>query len=324
MGNDIKYMPEKLEQASNFANKIWNVAKFIIMNSVEEEKIIQFYDKNFSTHEFKEEILKAEDKWILNKLNKLISEVTRNIENYDLGIALDKIYSFIKDEFCDWYIEMIKPRVYSENEEEKIKISFILDYIFGISMKLLHPFMPFISTEIDKNLVRYNDKELMISKWPKAKSEISHNDIIEQLKDIIVEIRNIRAKMNIHPTKKTELIFVTKKYVNEIKESEEFIKKLGFAQKITIQSNKDGISENAISIIKDEIELYLPQDGLIDLEEEAKRKQKEIEKMQFEIQRAEKMLNNPGFINKAPKEKIEEEREKLEKYKRNLSILLKE
>ena len=306
MGNDIKYMPEKLEQASNFANKIWNAAKFII-------------NSNVKVGDYKS--LTLEDKWILNKLDKLVVDVTKNIENYDLGIALDNIYGFIRDEFCDWYIEMVKPRLYSDNNETKVTVCSILNYVFGTSLKLLHPFMPFITTEIFSELVQNSDKDLMISKWPEAKKELvfdKEERLVENLKEIIVEIRNIRAKMNVHPSKKVELIFVTTKYKDEINLSKEFIMKLGFGNKISIQSNTDNIKHNAVSIIKDGIELYMPLEGLVDLEEEAKRKAEEKKKIEFEIQRAEKMLSNPGFVNKAPQSKIDEEKAKLEKYKEML------
>ena len=320
MGNDIKYMPEKLEQASNFANKIWNATKFITMNSVSDEEVIKFNIDNYDveTKTYKDGSLRIEDKWIISKLNKLIKEVTQNIENYDLGIAVDNIYSFIRDEFCDWYIEMAKSRIYSENQEEKIRVCFVLDYVFAVSMKLLHPFMPFITTEIYRHLVQYTDKELMMSKWPKSYESKNFNEeekFIENIKDVVVEIRNIRAKMNVHPSKKVELIFVTEKYKNQIELCKEFIEKLGFGSEVTIQSDKTGISGNAISIIKEGIELYMPLEGLVDLEEEAKRKEEEIKKIKFEIERAEKMLSNPGFISKAPEAKINEERAKLEKYK---------
>ena len=318
MGNDIKYMPEKLEQASNFANKIWNVAKFITMNEVSDEEVINF------ANTFKQEDLKTEDKWILNKLNKLISEVTKNIDNYDLGIAVDNIYSFIRDEFCDWYIEMAKSRIYSENNEEKIKVNYVLDYVFRNSMKLLHPFMPFVTTKIYSNLVKYDDTELMMSSWPKVKEEFTFNEeerFIESIKEIIVEIRNIRAKMNVHPSRKVELVFVTSKFANEIEASKEFIQKLGFGSSVKAQAEKAGIAENAVSIIKEGIELYMPLEGLIDLEEEAKRKEEERKKIEFEIARAEKMLSNPGFVNKAPQAKIDEEKAKLEKYREMLEKL---
>ena len=315
MGNDIKYMPEKLEQASNFANKIWNAAKFITMNAVSDEEVINF------ANTFKQEDLKIEDKWILNKLNKLISEVTKNIDNYDLGIAVDNIYSFIRDEFCDWYIEMAKSRIYSENNEEKIKVNYVLDYVCRNSMKLLHPFMPFVTTKIYGNLVKYDDNELMMSKWPTVNAELVFNEeerFIESIKEIIVEIRNIRAKMNVHPSRKVELVFVTSKFADEIEASKEFIQKLGLGSSVKVQIDKAGIAENAVSIIKEGIELYMPLEGLIDLEEEAKRKEEERKKIEFEIARAEKMLSNPGFVNKAPQAKIDEEKAKLEKYKEML------
>ena len=318
MGNDIKYMPEKLEQASNFANKIWNAAKFITMNAVSDEEIINF------ANTFKQEDLKIEDKWILNKLNQLITEVTKNIDNYDLGIAVDNIYSFIRDEFCDWYIEMAKSRIYSENNEEKIKVNYVLDYVFRNSMKLLHPFMPFVTTKIYSNLVKYDDTELMMSKWPIVKGEFTFNEeerFIESIKEVIVEIRNIRAKMNVHPSRKVELVFVTSKFANEIEASKEFIQKLGFGSNVKVQADKAGIAENAVSIIKEGIELYMPLEGLVDLEEEAKRKEEERKKIKFEIERAEKMLSNPGFVNKAPQAKIDEEKAKLEKYREMLEKL---
>ena len=174
--------------------------------------------------------------------------------------------------------------------------------VLGNALKLLHPFMPFMTSEIYEVLSEYIDnKELMISDWPKAQNIEFEKEakIIEILKDIIVEIRNIRAKMNVHPSKKTELIFVTK-YPNEIKESKDFIMKLGFGENLLIKENSNEIEQNYISIVRDGIEVYIPQNGLVDLEEEAKRKEEEIKKIEFEIQRAEKMLSNPGFVNKAP------------------------
>ena len=313
MGNDIKYMPEKLEQASNFSNKIWNAAKFVI-NASKEVKDEDILNYNLSD-------LKIEDKWILNKLNKLVSKVTINLENYDLGIALDSIYSFIRDEFCDWYIEMAKSRIYSEDYKEKIQVCYVLNYVLGIAMKLLHPFMPFVTTKIYENIVKKDDEDLMVSIWPKVSKETQfekEEELLEKLKEIIVDIRNIRAKMNIHPSKKADLIFVTEKYEKELSEAKGFMLKLGFGKNLIIQKNKENIQENAISILKDGIELYMPQEGIIDFEEEEKRKEEEKKKIEFEIQRAEKMLSNPGFVNKAPKEKVEQEKAKLEKYKEML------
>ena len=316
MGNDIKYMPEKLEQASNFANKIWNAAKFITMNAVEDEKVIEF-SKNV-----KEDDLKLEDKWIINKLNRLIAEVTHNIENYDLGIALDNIYAFIRDEFCDWYIEIAKSRIYSQSEEEKIKVCYVLDYVFRNSMKLLHPFMPFVTTEIYRCLVNYDNEELMMSKWPEVNKDISYDkeeNQVEIMKEVIVEIRNIRTKMNVHPSKKSKLIFVTTELKQAIEASKEFICKLGFGNEIIVRENETNISSNAVSIIKNNVKLFIPFEELVDVEEEKERLKNEKTKLEAEVARGEKMLSNPGFVNKAPKAKIEEEQEKLAKYKQMLN-----
>jgi len=328
MGNDIRYMPEKLEQASNFANKIWNATKFITNNEVKEEDIIKFHEEvyNKETKKYNSELLKIEDKWIISKLETLIVEVTNNLENYDLGVALDKVYNFIWNEFCDWYIEMVKPRLYSDDYNEKVKVCYILDYIFGISMKLLHPFMPFVTTEIYRNLVKYNDKDLMVSKWPNARNENEFKDeenFVEMLKRIITEIRNTRAKMNVHPSKKADLIFITEKYESKIKEAKEFLLKLGFGNDIIIQESKTGIKEDAISILEEGVELYIPFEGLVDMEQERKRLEEEKKRLKSEVARCEKMLSNPGFMNKAPQSKIEEEQAKLQKYKEMLAKLEK-
>lgn len=251
-------------------------------------------------------------------LNKLVADVTRNIENYDLGVALDKTYNFIWNEFCDWYIEMVKPRMYSEDEETKLVVSSVLNYVLSVSLKLLHPFMPFVTSEIYSNLVVEGTEDLIVSDWPKSNEKFDfekEEQTIEKIKDIIVEIRNVRSTKNIHPSKKSELIFVTTDYAKEVKELEQILLKLGFGEKLTVQSDKTDISENAINIIKDGIELYMPLEGLIDLEEERKRLEAEKSKLEAEVARCEKMLSNPGFVNKAPQAKIDEEKSKLEKYK---------
>ena len=321
-GNDIRYMPEKLEQASNFANKLWNAAKFVSNNLADEQKVRDFCYEAFEKNKaYNPDCFKLEDKWILNKLDKLVVEVTRNIENYDLGIALDKIYSFIWNEYCDWYIEMVKSRIYSDSDEIKVQVSDVLNHVLASCLKLLHPFMPFITTEIYPHLVVFGEKELMISKWPDIREEFvfdKEEELVETLKQIIVEIRNVRANMNIHPSKKSELIFVTEKYEKEILEAQEFILKLGFGDSIKVQKDKTGIPENTISIIKDGIELYMPLDNLVDMEEEKSRLEGEIKKLEAEVQRASKMLSNPGFVSKAPAQKIEEEKAKLAKYEEML------
>lgn len=331
MGNDIRYMPEKLEQASNFANKIWNAAKFIINSLADEQKVRDFcyevYEKNKS---YNPDMLRIEDKWILNKFDKLVAEVTRNIENYDLGVALDKIYSFIWNEFCDWYIEMVKPRIYSDNEEEKVAVSDILNHVFGSSLKLLHPFMPFVTSEIYSKLICFGTEDLIVAKWPKVRDEFvfdKEEEAVEKIKELIVGIRNVRNTKNIHPSKKSELIIITPKYAKEILEAEEILLKLGFADKIEVYENKEALLnneenkeklDNSMSIILSDIEVYIPLKGLIDIEEERNRLKAEVTRLEGEVARGEKMLSNSGFVNKAPEAKVNEEKEKLAKYKEML------
>ncbi|MCI8310298.1 MAG: class I tRNA ligase family protein [Clostridia bacterium] len=325
MGNDIRFMQEKLDQASNFANKIWNAAKFITNSLADENKVREFcyeaYEKN---HEYNAELFRIEDKWILNKFDKLVADVTKNIENYDLGIAIDNIYTFIWNEFCDWYIEMCKTRIYSNDENERIVVSDVLNHVFGSSLKLLHPFMPFVTSEIYSKLICFGTEDLMVSSWPTIRNEFLFDEeeiIVEKLKKIIIEIRNIRAKMNVHPSKKTTLIFVTENHQNAIKEAEEFLIKLGFGNKIVVQSNEENIPEDSVSIVVDDIKVFLPFEELVDINEEIQRLNQEKQKLESEVERGEKMLSNPGFINKAPEKKINEEKEKLANYKQMLETV---
>ncbi len=307
-GNDIRYMPEKLESAANFANKLWNASKFVLGNLEEID-----YDAM-------PQKLCYEDKWILSKLNKLIKETTINLNNYDLGVWTQKVYDFIWGEFCDWYIEMVKPRLYDKENKTREAAQYTLNKVLGDSLKLLHPIMPFITEEIYTKLYN-NDESIMISSWPKYSEEFNfanEEKQIEKIKQIIIGIRNIRTNMNVHPAKKSTLIFVTENDEEMIIDSQEFIKKLGFADKIIVQGNKNNIPQNAMSVLSEELEVYLPFDELLDLEEEKKRLQGEKQKLEAEVERASKMLSNPGFVNKAPENKIKEEKEKLEKYKQML------
>ncbi len=322
MGNDIRFMPEKLDQASNFANKIWNAARFITMNLADDDKVREFcYEVYEKEDKYNPELLRIEDKWILNKFDKLVVDVSKNIDNYDLGIALDKIYSFIWNEFCDWYIEMVKPRIYSEDENTRIAVSDILNHVFGSSLKLLHPFMPFVTSEIYSKLICFGTDDLMMSKWPKLRDEFvfdKEEAIIEKLKKLIVEIRNIRTKMNVHPSKKSKLLIISNPIEKEIKESEEFLSKLGFANEILIIKDEAEVPQNAVSIVIDDLKVFIPFEELVDISEEIKRLEGEKKKLESEVQRGEKMLSNPGFVNKAPEAKVNEEKEKLENYKKML------
>ena len=307
-GNDIRYMPEKLESAANFANKLWNASKFVLGNLEEID-----YDTM-------PQKLCYEDKWILSKLNKLIKETTINLNNYDLGVWTQKVYDFIWGEFCDWYIEMVKPRLYDKENKTREVAQYTLNKVLGDSLKLLHPIMPFITEEIYTKLYN-NDESIMISSWPKYSEEFNfakEEKQIEKIKQIIIGIRNIRTNMNVHPAKKSTLIFVTENDEEMIIDSQEFIKKLGFADKIIVQGNKNNIPQNAMSVLNEELEVYLPFDELVDIEEEKKRLQGEKQKLEAEVERASKMLSNPGFVNKAPENKIKEEKEKLERYKQML------
>lgn len=307
-GNDIRYMPEKLESAANFANKLWNASKFVLGNLEEID-----YDTM-------PQKLCYEDKWILSKLNKLIKETTINLNNYDLGVWTQKVYDFIWGEFCDWYIEMVKPRLYDKENKTREAAQYTLNKVLGDSLKLLHPIMPFITEEIYTKLYN-NDESIMISSWPQYSEEFNfakEEKQIEKIKQIIIGIRNIRTNMNVHPAKKSTLIFVTENDEEMIIDSQEFIKKLGFADKIIVQGNKNNIPQNAMSVLSEELEVYLPFDELVDIEEEKKRLQGEKQKLEAEVERASKMLSNPGFVNKAPENKIKEEKEKLERYKQML------
>lgn len=241
------------------------------------------------------------------------------------GIAANKIYDFIWSEYCDWYIEMAKSRLYDEKCETKAEVMYVLSYVLENCLKLLHPFMPFITEKIFKEL-EPKKESIMLEKWPNlekdSKYESEEKDI-ELIKNIIVSIRNVRANMNVVPSKKTKLIFVTTKYKNMIVETEEMFKKLGFSDDIMVQENKDNIPNNAISIVQEGIEVFIPFEELVDVKKELERLNVEKEKLEGEVARAEKMLSNKGFAEKAPKAKIEEEEGKLKKYKEMLETVQK-
>ena len=315
MGNDIRFMPEKLDQASNFANKLWNASKFVLMNLEGSEDL----------SEVEIHSLKPEDKWIISKVTKLMDEIETNMENYDLGIAIDKIYSFIWNEFCDWYIEMVKTRLYDKegNPESRYAACYTLNRVLKASLKLLHPFMPFITEEIYSKLYEI-DESIMISNYSDYSDEFIFEEdemFIETIKNIITEIRNVRANMNVHPSKKSKLIFVSKEYRDYI-ENSDFLEKLGFANSIEIREEKGEIPDNAIAILNKGIEVYIPFEELVDIKEEIERLEGEKKKLEAEVLRGEKMLSNPGFVSKAPEAKINEEKTKLANYKEKLEQVI--
>ena len=311
-GNDIRYMPEKLESASNFANKLWNAAKFVLMN---------IDSSNMDNAEIDISKLEYEDKWILSKLNTLIKEITANIDNFDIGVYAQKIYDFTWNEFCDWYIEIVKTRLYDKNEantESKITAQKVLNKVLCDILKLLHPIMPFITEKIYCQL--YNsDESIMIADWPKFdekydfKLEETH---IEEMKNLISQIRNIRTNMNVHPSKKSDLIFIVddKEYETLLNSSESWIEKLGFGNSIKIEKDETNIPKHAVSALANGIKVFIPFEELVDIEEEKSKLQAEKEKLEAEVSRSTKMLSNPGFLNKAPEAKVQEEKEKMKKY----------
>lgn len=318
-GNDIRYMEEKLELASNFANKLWNASKFVLGNIKDDIEEEYLKNENVPSN------LAYEDKWILSKLNNIIKEVTNNLEHYDIGVALQKIYDFIWNEFCDWYIEMVKPRLYNENCNNKDAVLWTLNKVLVNSLKLLHPVMPFISEEIFMKLY-HKDESIMIANWPEYKEEWNFDkeeNEVEQLKEIIVGIRNLRTTQNIHPSKKSQLIFITKDLKEMLLSSNAMIEKLGFANEIEVKEERNNLPEDATSIITTGMEVIIPLGDLIDKEAEKNRLQEEIKKLEQEVQRASKMLSNPGFVSKAPTQKIEEEKEKLAKYEELLKTAKK-
>ena len=318
-GNDIRYSSDKVEAASNFANKLWNASKFVLMQL---EDIEEFKENDITELDFSKMI--DIDKWIISKLNTLVKEVTENIEKYDLGVAAQKIYDFTRNDFCDWYIEIVKPRLFDKENESRYTVQFILNYVLCTSLKLLHPFMPFITEEIYSKLY-HKEESIMMTKFPEYKEKLDfkkEEEMAAEMMNIITEIRNIRSKMNVHPSKKTKLIFVTTTAKEEIKKSEEFLEKLGFANKIEIQETTENIPENAVAIISKNMEVHIPFEELVDIEEEKKRLEGEKKRLESEVQRGEKMLSNPGFINKAPEAKINEEKEKLANYKELLASVI--
>ena len=311
-GNDIRYSSDKVEASSNFANKLWNASKFVLMQL---EDIEEFKENDITELDLSKMIYV--DKWIISKLNTLVKEVTENLENYDLGVAAQKIYDFIRNDFCDWYIEIVKPRLFNKEDESRYTVQFILNYVLCTSLKLLHPFMPFITEEIYSKLY-HKPESIMMTEFPKYKEELdfkNEEELAIEIMNIITEIRNIRSKMNVHPSKKTKLIFVTTTAKDEIEKSEAFLEKLGFANKIEIQETTENIPENAVAILSKNMEVHIPFEELVDIEEEKKRLEDEKKRLESEVQRGEKMLSNPGFINKAPEAKINEEKEKLANYK---------
>ena len=308
-GNDMRFYWERVEASRNFANKVWNASRFIMMNDP---------DNKIKATDEKPANLTAADKWILSKMNSLIKEVTDNMEKYDLGIAVAKLNDFIWEEFCDWYIEMVKPRLYNDEDTTKTAAIWTLKKVLIDALKLLHPYMPFITEEIFCN-IQDEEESIMISSWPVYTEDNDYSEdenAIETIKTAVRNIRNVRAEMNVAPSRKALVYVVSEneEIRNIFDNGRVFFATLGYASDVKVQADKSGIPDDAVSTVIPGAVIYIPFAELVDIDKEIERLNKEKDKLHKEIARCNGMLNNEKFTSKAPQAKIDEEKAKLEKY----------
>lgn len=306
-GNDMRFYWERVEASRNFANKIWNASRFIMMN-IEKAK----------TDSVDLEGLTMPDKWILSKVNDLTKEVTENLDKYELGIALQKVYDFIWEEFCDWYIEMVKPRLWADEDPTQAAAIWTLKTVLIQSLKLLHPYMPFITEEIFCNL-QDEEESIMISSWPVYREEWNfarEEKEVETIKEAVRGIRNVRSSMNVPPSKKAKVYVVSEneELLGIFGHSKLFFAALGYASEVVLQKDNTGIAGDAVSTVIPQAVIYMPFAELVDIEKEVERLRKEEERLTKELARVRGMLSNEKFVSKAPEAKIAEEKEKMEKY----------
>ena len=307
-GNDMRFYMERVEASRNFANKVWNASRFIMMN----------LEKAEVPGEMPKDQLTAADKWILSKVNTLAKEVTENMDKYELGIAVQKVYDFIWEEFCDWYIEMVKPRLYNDGDTTKSAALWTLKTVLVNALKLLHPYMPFITEEIFCTL-QSEEESIMISKWPEFTKEwhfAEDEAAVEMIKEAVRGIRNVRTGMNVPPSKKAKVFVVSESenVRNTFENGKVFFATLGSASEVTVQADRSGIDEDAVSAVLPEAVIYMPFAELVDIDKEIERLQKEEQRLAKELARVNGMLSNERFMSKAPESKVAEERAKLEKY----------
>ena len=317
-GNDMRFSWDKVEASRNFANKIWNASRFILMN-LEDAEVKAPEDLN---------ALCTEDKWILSRVNTLAREVTENLDKFELGIAVQKVYDFLWDEFCDWYIEIAKVRLWNKKEDPKAagEALYTLTKCLTQALKLLHPFMPFITEEIYCTLLPEEDS-IMISDWPVYRDELSFPEaeaVIAGLQDIVRGIRNTRTSMQVPPGRKTHVYIVGRdeKTCSDYAACAASFRNLAYANEIHVQADKEGISSDAVTVVIHDAVAYLPLEDLVDRAKELERLNKEKERLTKEIARCEGMLKNPNFVNKAPEEKVNAEKEKLSKYREMMDKVL--
>ena len=316
-GNDMRFYWERVEASRNFANKIWNASRFIMMNV-----------EKAGNQEVTLDDLTMADRWILSKLNDVTKEVTENMEKFELGIAVSKINDFIWEEFCDWYIEMVKPRLYQEDDQKKAAAIWTLKTVLLQSLKLLHPYMPFVTEEIFCNL-QEEEESIMVSDWPVYKNEwnfAADAKAVDTIKEAVRAIRNVRSEMNVPPSKKATVYVVSEK--EDIRDTftsgNIFFATLASASEVIVQPDKTGIAEDAVSAVIANAVCYIPLTELVDMEKEIERLTKEEKRLQGELKRSNGMLSNPNFTSKAPAAKIEEEKAKLEKYTQMLEQVTKQ
>ncbi len=307
-GNDMRFYWERVENSRNFANKIWNASRFIMMNM----------EKAPNARAELTDLTMA-DKWILSKANALAKEVTDNIDRYELGIALQKVYDFVWEEFCDWYIEMVKARLWSDEDTTKEAAVWTLKTVLIQSLKLLHPYIPFVTEEIFCNL-QEEEESIMISAWPVYRPEWDfpqEEHEVETMKEAVRSIRNVRASMNVPPSKKAKVYVVSQKQevLDIFERGKAFFAMLGYASEVALQKDKAGIGDDAVSAVIHQANIYMPFAELVDLDKEIGRLKKEEERLSKELARVDGMLNNEKFVSRAPKDKIDQEKEKQAKYR---------
>lgn len=311
-GNDMRFFWEKVEACRNFANKVWNASRFIMMNS-------EGVDTSFVT----KEDLEDTDKWIISLVNSLSREVTENMDKYELGIALQKIYDFIWEEFCDWYIEMVKPRFRSDNSSSKAAAVKTLNDVLIKALKLLHPYMPFITEEIFCNL-QDEEETIMLSSWPAFCKEDSYPEEEAKtglIKEAVRKIREVRLSMNVPLSKKAHLTVVTEDpdVQKAFSDGKDILFALAGASDLTVMSDRSAVSDTAVSAVISKAVIYLPMEELVDTGKEKERLTGEISRLEGEIKRSNTMLGNEKFVSKAPAAKVQEERDKLAKYEAMLA-----
>ena len=308
-GNDMRYIPEKVESSRNFANKLWNASRFILMNLPEDQKAPYLPDD-----------LSLEDKWVLSKYNNLVKDVTENLDKFEIGVAVQKLYDFIWDIFCDWYIELSKVRLNSEDEKAADTARAVLVYVMTGMLQLLHPFMPFITEEIWQSLP-HEGESIMISKWPEYSKDLEFTAEEAEFERIVKGIRAIRVRrneMNVPPSRKAKVI-IESGYGDTFESCAVFFKRLAYASEVEI--NVANVDPSAVTIITDDAKIYMPLGDLIDFEAERARLNKERDAVLKDIQFVENKLNNPGFVSKAPEKVVAEQRKNLEVYKEKLSMV---